>query len=70
MMNCFGFGGDNCCLWILLILLIICLCGNGCLNGILEKICNCGCLLPILIALCCCCGKGDKPGMNFGFGCK
>ena len=63
MMNCFGLGGDNCCLWILMILLIVCLCGNGCLTGILEKICNCGCLY--------CCGcKGDKPGMNFGFGCK
>ena len=53
-----------------MILLIVCLCGNGCLTGILEKICNCGCLLPVLIALCCCGCKGDKPGMNFGFGCK
>ena len=49
-MNCFGLGGDNCCLWVLMILLIVCLCGNGCLTGILEKICNCGCLLPVLIA--------------------
>ena len=70
MMNCFGLGGDNCCLWILMILLIVCLCRNGCLTGILEKICNCGCLLPVLIALYCCGCKGDKPGMNFGFGCK
>ena len=28
------FGGNNCCLWILIILLIICLCKSGCLNGI------------------------------------
>ncbi|MBQ7642884.1 MAG: chorion class high-cysteine HCB protein 13 [Clostridia bacterium] len=67
-MNFFGMG-DNCCLWVLIILLIVCLCGNGCLSGIIDKICNCGCLLPVLLVLVCCC-KGDKGGMNFGFGCK
>ncbi|MBO4323226.1 MAG: chorion class high-cysteine HCB protein 13 [Clostridia bacterium] len=66
-MNFFGMG-DNCCLWILIILLILCLCGNGCLSGILDKICNCGCLLPIILVLLCCC-KGNKGGIP-GFGCK
>ncbi|MBR1867793.1 MAG: chorion class high-cysteine HCB protein 13 [Clostridia bacterium] len=69
LMNFFGFGNDNCCLWILIILLIVCLCGNGFLTGIFDKLCNCGCLLPILLVLLCCC-KGDKGGMNLGFGCK
>lgn len=67
----FGFG-DNCCLYLLIILLIICLCGNGCLSGILDKLCNCGCLLPILaVILCCCCKKdGHHKGFNLGCGCK
>ncbi|MDD7214386.1 MAG: hypothetical protein PUH90_03685 [Clostridia bacterium] len=69
MNNCFGIG-DNCCLWILIILLILCICKNGCLNGILDKLCNCGCLLPLLIVFLCCC-KGGHGGPDFGFGgCK
>lgn len=71
MSNCFGFG-DNYCLWILVMILILCVCKNGCLGGILDKLCNCGCLLPLMLVLCCCkggnggCGNGD-----FGFGgCK
>ncbi|MBR2385629.1 MAG: hypothetical protein IKA99_08505 [Clostridia bacterium] len=62
--------GDNCCLWILIILLILCVCKNGCLNGILDKLCNCGCLIPLILVWCCCCGGGchDKHGMDFGFG--
>ena len=43
MLNCLGIG-DNCCLWMLIIILILCLCKNGCLNGIIDKICGCGCL--------------------------
>ncbi len=64
-MNCFGLG-DNYCLWIMIILLILCVCKNGCLTGIIEKLCNCGCLLPLLLVWCCCC-KGDTP-TNYGFG--
>ena len=66
MNNLFGFGNDNCCLYILIILLVLCVCGNGCLNGIIDKILGCGCLLPIVIALLCCCNKGQKP---YGIGC-
>ena len=62
-------GGDNCCLWILIILLILCVCKNGCLNGIFDKLCNCGCLIPLLLVWCCCTGGcHDKHGMDFGFG--
>ena len=70
MMNTFG-GGDNCCLWILIILLILCVCKNGCLNGIFDKLCNCGCLIPLILVWCCCCNGGDhcdKGGHDFGFG--
>ena len=66
MLNCTGIG-DNCCLWMLIIILIICLCKNGCLNGIIDKICGCGGLLPVLMLLLCCC-KGGKGGPEFGFG--
>ena len=64
------FGGDNCCLCILIILLILCVCKNGCLNGIFDKLCNCGCLIPLLLVWCCCCGGGDhcKHDTDFGFG--
>ncbi len=68
MMNFFGFN-DNCCLYILIILLIVCLCGNGCLSNIIDKICGCGWLLPIVIALLCCCKGGKKP-YGIGCGCK
>ena len=62
-------GGDNCCLWILIILLILCVCKNGCLNGIFDKLCNCGCLIPLLLVWCCCTGGcHNKHGMDFGFG--
>lgn len=67
MMNLFGFGGDNCCLYILIILLVLCVCGNGCLNGIIDKICNSGCLLPIILILLCCCKNGS--GKHYGMGC-
>ncbi len=73
MFNCFGFNNDNCSLYILIILLVLCLCGNGCLNDIINKVCNSGCILPVAIALLlCCCNKGGhKPyGLNGGCGCK
>lgn len=70
MNNCFGIG-DNCCLWILIILLILCVCKNGLLNGILDKLCNCGCLLPVLVLLSCYCKGNDRGTPDFGFGgCK
>ena len=72
MFNFLGFNNDNCCLYILIILLIICFCGNGCISGILDKICNSGCLLPILVALLLCnCNKcPSKPYGLGGCGCK
>ncbi len=70
MMNLCGFGGDNCCLYILILLLVLCSCGNGCLNGIIDKICNCGCILPIVLVLLCCCGNKGGCGKPYGIGCK
>ncbi len=72
MMNYFGFNNDNCCLYILIILLVLCLCGNGCLNGIIDKICGCGPILPIVLLLLCCCNKGgNHKSFNIGgCGCK
>lgn len=71
MMNHFGFQDDNCCLYILIILLLLCACKNGCISGIIDKICNSGCLLPVLIALLCCSGKccGGKSFLG-GCGCN
>ncbi|MBQ7408315.1 MAG: chorion class high-cysteine HCB protein 13 [Clostridia bacterium] len=75
MMNCLGFLNDNnCYLWLLIIILIICCGGCGCITNIIEKICNCGCLIPILLVLLCVCG-GNKGGMREhkgfnGCGCK
>ena len=61
------FGSNNCCLWLLIILLIICLCKSGCLNGFFN---SCYCLPVALLVLCCWCkGKGDSFG-NLGCGCK
>ncbi|MBQ3166407.1 MAG: hypothetical protein IJC01_03615 [Clostridia bacterium] len=66
MLNCFN---NNCYLYILIILLIAG-CG-GCFNGILEKLCNCECLIPILLALLVCGCKERNPfGGNIGCGCK
>ncbi|MBQ9782031.1 MAG: hypothetical protein IJW26_02485 [Clostridia bacterium] len=49
--------------------MILCVCKNGCLNGIFDKLCNCGCLIPLILVWCCCCNGGhDKPGLDFGFG--
>ena len=67
MNGCFDFlGGGNACLWILVILLIICLCKSGCLNGLMNSCYT----LPIALALICCLCKGNG-GLFGGFGgCK
>ena len=69
-MNGYDFlGGNNCCLWILIILLIICLCKSGCLNGFFN---SCYCLPVALLLICCCCknGGGGFLGGFGGCGCK
>ncbi len=69
MMNNFGFNNDNCCLYILIILLLLCVCKNGCISGIIDKICACGPILPIVLLLLCACKGNNKPYFN-GCGCK
>ncbi|MBQ8197096.1 MAG: chorion class high-cysteine HCB protein 13 [Clostridia bacterium] len=66
MNGCFDFLGGNTCLWILIILLIICLCKSGCLNGLFN---SCYCLPVALALICCFCGKGDKGLFGYGGGC-
>lgn len=67
MMN-FGCG-NNCYLYLLIILLILCC--NGCLKDIIGKLCDCSYLLPIvLLLLCCNKDTGKNIGGNFGCGCK
>ena len=44
-MNCFGTFGNNTCLWLLIILLILCFCGNGNLDGIFNSF-----YTPLIIA--------------------
>lgn len=53
----------NSCLWILLILLVVCNCG-GFVDDIFDKLCNCETLLPLLLVLLCC----SKGGTGTGFG--
>lgn len=65
MNNCFG---SNNWLWILIILLVCC-CGNGSICNVLDKLTDCSCLIPIVLLLLCCCDKSPK-GLNFGCGCK
>lgn len=72
-MNCFGFLNDNRSLWLLIILLIVCCGGCGCVNKIMDKLCGCG-MLPLILVLLCCCGtpcgcKEPKPPFP-GCGCK
>lgn len=60
MMNCMGFTNNtNWYLWLLIIILLCCG-GCGCISNILEKICGCGYLVPILLVLLCCCGDKEK----------
>ena len=57
MINCSGFMNNcNCYLWLLIIILLTCCGGCGCINNIVEKICGCGYLLPLLLVILCCCG--------------
>ena len=42
-MNCFGNFGGNGCLWILILLLILCCSQTGVLNNLLDS-----CYLPII----------------------
>ena len=71
IMNCFM--GNNFYLYLLIIMLILCC--NGCLNDIVGKICECWYLIPIVVLLLCCCNKGQGHGNkgiggNYGCGCK
>lgn len=69
-MNCFDFlEGGNICLWMLIILLIICLCKNGILGGIFN---SCYCLPLAALIICCFCknGKGLFGNGFGGCGCK
>ncbi len=51
--NILGFGGNN-CLWILILLLIVCGTQSGILSGILNS-----CYLPLILAFAyCACKKG------------
>lgn len=45
-------GGFN-CLWLIILLLCCGGCGNGC--GASTGKCDCGCIIPVIVALCCCC---------------
>lgn len=68
MNGCFDFlNGNNCCLWILIILLIICLAKSGCLSGLFN---SCYCLPVALFILCCCCKNGGFFGNGCGCSCK
>ncbi len=65
-MNCFGTFGNNTCLWLLIILLILCFCGNGKADGILN-----GCYTPLIIAAAYCVIKnGGLCNILSGCGCK
>ncbi|MBQ6921636.1 MAG: hypothetical protein IJQ66_00955 [Clostridia bacterium] len=67
MNGCFDFLGNNYCLWVLIILLIIFLAKNGCLNGIFN---SCYCLPIALFIICCFCKNGGFGGQNlFGGNC-
>ena len=66
MNGCFDFLGNNCCLWVLIILLIILLAKNGCLNGIFN---SCYCLPIALLLICYCVKGGSGMGNLFGGGC-
>lgn len=58
-------------MYLLIIMLLNCG-GCDCIKGIIDKICDCGYLVPIVIMLLCCCkDKGFLGGGNgCGCGCK
>ena len=66
MMNC---NFNNCYLYILIILLLLCC--NGCVTDIIGKLCDCKYLIPLALVYFCCCGdkKGFDKGFGGGFGC-
>ena len=66
-MNTFGFGSNG-YLWILIILLLVCG-GCGVVDGIIDKLCSCDCLIPLLIVLCLCGNKNGGNALGFGCGC-
>lgn len=41
IMSCFNFGGNNCC-WIIILILLFCVCGNG-NNGCATNDCGNNC---------------------------
>ena len=60
-----NFGGNG-CLWILILLLVLCCSQSGILNGILDS-----CYLPVILAvLYCMCKKGGFANLFGGCGCK
>lgn len=67
-MNLFGnLCGDNGCLWILILLLIVCCSQSGILSNILDS-----CYLPLILAVAyCACKKGGLCNLfRPGCGCK
>lgn len=69
-MNCFGFGdGNNCYLWILILILLFCCKGCNVIDNVCGLLSGCGgAILPIALALllCCCCKDKETPR----YGCK
>ncbi len=64
-MNCFESLGGNGCLWILILLLVLCCSQTGILNNILDS-----CWLPIILAIAyCVCKKGGLCNLFSGCGC-
>ena len=35
--------GNNSCIWIIVLILLFCCCGNGCGNQSMSNDCGCGC---------------------------
>lgn len=69
-MNGIGnFGGTNGCLWILILLLVLCCSQTGILND-LSKIAD-SCYLPLILAAAyCVCKNGGLSNLFGGCGCK
>ena len=67
MNGCNGNFGGNGCLWILILLLILCCSQSGILSGILDS-----CYLPVILAAAyCVCKNGGLYNMfRSGCGCK
>ncbi len=62
-MNCFGFGENNCCLWILILILLFCCRGSNVIDGVCGLLNGCGgAILPIALALLLCsCRDRETP---------